>query len=616
MKRIPVLTTLTALAALWTIAVFGLVPSAAEAAVPRLINFQGVLKDAAGNPPAVDMLDVSFTIYDAPLGGTALWTETHSVTITDGLFSVLLGDFNPLPDSVFEDTVRYLGIKVATDPEMLPRQRLASVGFAYRVGTIDGATGGVISGDVSIQSNLSVDGGMGAKTIFLEGDPDQPLVGLQASPLQTANLVEIKDDLGAILGSVDSKGKLFHRYGIFAHSVSCGETLSVDQLVATPAIQLKSFSPTDNTISNFPNPVPIRIETSKGSMYIGRNDGVLQQISMDPAASVSKLTEWKNGAGATVASIEPSGAMTIEHELGHNLGFCHGGAADFKFLECTNSVGNPVASIDASGKLSTPAIQLNGPSTISNFPSPVPLTIETDKGGIFIGGSDGILFKVSAATGASVSKLQEWKNGAGAAVCSIDPAGNMSIDGDMDGLNSTWETGSFIDLNCSGTFNASGGAEIGGQDFIVSTGGSQFLNPVGIQTPPLPTFALDAAGSIHATSFPVSSDFRLKENVRPLTNVLDKLEKVRGVSFDWNETYEELGRSSGHREIGVIAQEVESVFPELVTKWGEKDYRAVDYGRMTAVLIEAVKEQQKQIEKLAKEIEKLKNQSHQAQVEN
>ncbi|MCI0405056.1 MAG: hypothetical protein L0209_03110, partial [candidate division Zixibacteria bacterium] len=197
MKRIPVLTTLTALLALWTIAVFGLVPSEAEAAVPRLINFQGVLKDSAGNTPAVDMLGLTFTIYDAPLGGAALWTESQSVTIVaGGLFSVLLGANSPITDTVFADSSRWLGIQVETDPEMSPRQRLVSVGYAYRVGTVDGATGGVISGDVSIQSNLSVDGGMGAKTIFLEGDPDQPLVGLQASPGQSANLLEIKDASG------------------------------------------------------------------------------------------------------------------------------------------------------------------------------------------------------------------------------------------------------------------------------------------------------------------------------------------------------------------------------------------------------------------------------------
>ncbi|MGE5693007.1 MAG: hypothetical protein ACM3YF_04420, partial [Candidatus Zixiibacteriota bacterium] len=118
-------------------------------AVPKLINFQGVVKDSAGNTPAVDMLGVTFTIYDAPLGGVALWTETQSITIVaGGLFSVLLGSTNPIPDSVFADTVRWLGIKVETDPEMLPRQQLVSVGYAYRVNSVDGALGGTINGAI------------------------------------------------------------------------------------------------------------------------------------------------------------------------------------------------------------------------------------------------------------------------------------------------------------------------------------------------------------------------------------------------------------------------------------------------------------------------------------
>ena len=50
-----------------------------------------------------------------------------------------------------------------------------------------------------------------------------------------------------------------------------------------------------------------------------------------------------------------------------------------------------------------------------------------------------------------------------------------------------------------------------------------------------------------------------------------------------------MGRSTGQRENGVIAQEVESVFPELVTSWGDEGYKAVDYGRLTGVLIEAIK---------------------------
>ena len=110
---------------------------------------------------------------------------------------------------------------------------------------------------------------------------------------------------------------------------------------------------------------------------------------------------------------------------------------------------------------------------------------------------------------------------------------------------------------------------------------------VGVENP---AHRLDVAGSAHATSFPTSSDERFKREVKPLTQVLEKLNKIRGISFEWNEQYESLGRSTGHREIGIIAQEVEAVFPELVTTWGDANYRAIDYGRLTAVLLEAIKQ--------------------------
>lgn len=121
-----------------------------------------------------------------------------------------------------------------------------------------------------------------------------------------------------------------------------------------------------------------------------------------------------------------------------------------------------------------------------------------------------------------------------------------------------------------------------------------------------PGYLLDVAGSAHASSFPTSSDIRLKKNVVQLTSVLPKLEKIKGVAFDWNSTYQAMGRATGHREVGLIAQEVESVFPELVTTWGEQGYRAIDYGRLAGVLVEAIKEQQAEIRELRKEIAALK----------
>ncbi len=128
---------------------------------------------------------------------------------------------------------------------------------------------------------------------------------------------------------------------------------------------------------------------------------------------------------------------------------------------------------------------------------------------------------------------------------------------------------------------------------------------VGIAMAPNPNVKLDVNGLIRADNVSVpASDARLKTNVKQLTDALGKLEKVRGVSFDWNDLCESLGLSSNRREIGLIAQEVEKVFPELVTTWGNESYKAIEYGRLTAVLVEAVKELKQKVETMEKPIEK------------
>jgi hypothetical protein len=120
-----------------------------------------------------------------------------------------------------------------------------------------------------------------------------------------------------------------------------------------------------------------------------------------------------------------------------------------------------------------------------------------------------------------------------------------------------------------------------------------------------PGYLLDVAGAAHASSFPTSSDMRFKTNVTDLFGVLGKLEQIRGVEFAWNEKYRKLGRATPGRQIGVIAQEVERQFPKLVTTFDAggnvTDARSVDYGRLSAVLLEGVKEQQKQMDKLKAE---------------
>lgn len=96
-----------------------------------------------------------------------------------------------------------------------------------------------------------------------------------------------------------------------------------------------------------------------------------------------------------------------------------------------------------------------------------------------------------------------------------------------------------------------------------------------------------------------NSDKQLKKNICRLNNTLDKLKQIRGVSFTWKET-EKMGRDT---HFGIIAQDVEKVYPELVGE--EEGYKTTDYNGLIPVLIEAVKEQQEMIEYLQKRVQEL-----------
>jgi hypothetical protein len=115
---------------------------------------------------------------------------------------------------------------------------------------------------------------------------------------------------------------------------------------------------------------------------------------------------------------------------------------------------------------------------------------------------------------------------------------------------------------------------------------------------------LTTAGNLWiAGSLTQGSDVRFKKDISELSNsgsVLEKLKKLRGVYYKLNDLAKKFGYNDDQRHIGIIAQEIEKEFPELVSEW-EQDgikYKAVDYSRLTAVLLEAIKEQQKEIEEL------------------
>jgi hypothetical protein len=112
---------------------------------------------------------------------------------------------------------------------------------------------------------------------------------------------------------------------------------------------------------------------------------------------------------------------------------------------------------------------------------------------------------------------------------------------------------------------------------------------------------IDASNDIVAFS---SSDSRLKENITPIEGSLNKLLKISGVEFDWKEETKDVHGYEGH-DIGVIAQEIKEILPEAVRE-NVSGYLAVRYEKIVPLLIEAMKEQQEQIENLKTEINRLK----------
>jgi len=192
-----------------------------------------------------------------------------------------------------------------------------------------------------------------------------------------------------------------------------------------------------------------------------------------------------------------------------------------------------------------------------------------------------------------------------------------------------WYAGGNYIMPAGGT-NTQGFFTSGAERMRITSDGN-----IGIGTT-APVQKLDVSGTVRCVSVVQTSDEQLKTGIQPLTGVLNRLSQVRAVSFEWNEKAQSLGAKAGAKQIGVLAQELEQVFPELVTTpepvsvdelakgYSEKmltpevkerlerdadatHYKAVNYSQLTVVLLGAVKELQAQNVSLEERIKTLES---------
>ena len=128
----------------------------AKQGVPHEINYQGWLGNASDTTGVTGSFDMTFTLYDAETGGTALWAETHeSVKVTRGIFNVLLGSVNSLPENIFTGEPLWLEIKIG-DETLSPRKKLVSVGYAIQAERAENASHAVYSDTAQYAVNVDI----------------------------------------------------------------------------------------------------------------------------------------------------------------------------------------------------------------------------------------------------------------------------------------------------------------------------------------------------------------------------------------------------------------------------------------------------------------------------
>lgn len=293
-------------------------------------------------------------------------------------------------------------------------------------------------------------------------------------------------------------------------------------------------------------------------------------------ATVGTITSGTWNAGAVTASGEilQSGslgeAMKIDSSAsGSWMKFANSGTARGFIGYVSGS-----ASLFSSGEIANAmAIRSEGAFQLGTNGGTVRMTVDTSgKVGIGTTSMSGVLQVAGGTTGSYFATTDYAGGSAGSAVV----------------ISTGTATGN--------TFGAIQSYNAGGTGFantVINNGGGN----VGIGTT-IVSYTLHVNGSVAGTSaYNNLSDARFKKNVATVSGALEKISKIRGISYEWNEKGHSQFKFSDRRELGVLAQEVEKVFPEAVSA-DKRGFKSVAYSMLTAPLIEAVKELNAKLDKL------------------
>ncbi|WP_276358738.1 tail fiber domain-containing protein, partial [Daejeonella sp. H1SJ63] len=136
---------------------------------------------------------------------------------------------------------------------------------------------------------------------------------------------------------------------------------------------------------------------------------------------------------------------------------------------------------------------------------------------------------------------------------------------------------------------------------------------VGIGMTPSGTYKFEVNGKVKSTGINETSDIRWKKDITTVEGALAKVMAMRGVNYNWRKDEFPDKNFESDRQLGLIAQEVETIVPEVV-RTDDKGFKTVEYSKLVSLLLEAIKDQQKLISKQESDISALKSEVGKAEI--
>jgi hypothetical protein len=520
-------------------------------------NFQGKLNDAIGNPVPDGNYQMMFFIYADSTGGTPLWTESHpTVHVAGGFFGVDLGSVTPCSLSIAARPTIYLATQIGSLPPLARRFRINNVpnsGVARRIyGDLQTSPGSLIIHDPgTAQSSISLNIGSETMGVVVEDRPTDLINGRRFHASIDSGQVKLgfEGPNGQPLLSCSAKpgslGKI--TWGLFNPQPEPPGYEAHELISAITGPGGEASWVMFNPQPEPPGSDPLKLIETKNN--IGGDAGIYMfNPQPEPPGSdpFFGLTTTLNGPNLNMFAPQVGGSILVNNHPQIKIR-CDSTASRMLVQRAFNGIGGPA---DSTG------ISMYADSATSEMR--------------FFKGNNAGLKITTNSSGTSSGYFDD-----GSEYMGVEP--------------SPWHSGGDLTM-----YDAAGGPTlVFASNGMISVGTSAHTNIITVQQ-------YSATDPI-ADAWTTYSSRRWKTNIQPLQGSLAKVMRLQGVSYDQKE--------GGKHDIGLIAEDVGQVVPEVVAyEDNGVDAKSIDYARLTALLIEGMKEQQKTIETYQKSNEKLTEQ--------